>query len=187
MKSRFSEVLIPLAVLGLVLLAAPTAQAFPSSGDCMGCHSGFRSGSPSLHDYHTQHMNSCTDCHMSVGDTPKTNKSGNYGNYACNGCHLLEGLATKHGAANCGCHSGVIGASAGEQVLPYYYQGGRSTLVNTCRLDPNNGGEDFDGDGFGLDNDGDGAYDAGDPDCNGIVEVLAESWSTLKSLFETQR
>jgi hypothetical protein len=87
--------------------------------------------------------------------------------------------------SNClGCHSGVVGTSAGEQVLLYFYTGGRSSIVNPCRTNPENGGEDWDGDGFGLDNHGDGNYDAADSDCDGIVPLTVEDWSTLKTLFE---
>ncbi len=167
---------------------AVSAMAYPDFGGCRSCHSNFRSGSPSKHDLHVAKINSCTDCHTNIGDTPKTNKSGNYANYSCNGCHELAGLATHHvnsGITTCNtCHSSVIGTSAGEQVLPYFYTNGRSSLVNTCRRDAANGGEDLDGDGTGLDNDGDLAYDVDDSDCNGIVAVDLPNWSALKSRYD---
>jgi hypothetical protein len=175
-----------LVVLSLSLFAG-TAAAYPDFGGCSTCHGNFRSGSPSIHDRHTSVVNSCTDCHTSVGDTPKTNSSGNYATYSCNGCHPKGGLATHHvtaGITVCNnCHSGVIGTIAGENVLPYFYTNGRSGVVNTCRRNAANGGEDLDGDGTGLDNDGDGVYDVDDPDCAGIVPVNKSSWSTVKSRY----
>lgn len=175
-----------LAVLALALLAAP-AMAYSSFGQCKSCHNNFRSGSPSIHDRHTSVVNSCFDCHESAWNSPATNSSGNYANYSCNGCHPKAGLATHHvnaGQTVCNdCHDDVIGTLAGEQVLPYFYTEGRSSLVNTCRRNAANGGEDLDGDGFGLDNDGDLLYDVDDSDCNGIVPTERRSWSTEKSRY----
>ena len=139
-----------------------------------------------MHGLHQDFTNACQDCHQSSLSSPLfTNSSANYTDYSCNGCHLLEGLVTLHVAASasCGCHSGVVGTSIGEHVLPYFYQEGRSAIVNPCRLNPLNGGEDWDGDGFGLDNDGDGLYDAADSDCDGRVTVTGQDWTTLKVLF----
>ena len=157
----------------------------------MNCHSDFLDGNPSMHSLHQDFTNDCRDCHQSSLSTAlNTNNSANYSEYSCNGCHLIEGLVTLHvnaGATTCTtCHSGVVGLSPGEQVLPYYYTGGRSSIVNPCRLDPASGGEDWDGDGLGLDNDGDGLYDSADSDCEGRVPVSNEDWSTLKVLFGTE-
>ena len=118
---------------------------------------------------------------------PATNSSGNYAEYSCNGCHLLPGLATKHGESFCGpCHTAAIGTSEGEDVLPYFYVEGRSSIVNPCRVNAANGGEDWNGDGFGLDNDGDDVYDDNDADCAGIVPTQTQSWSLMKAMFGSE-
>jgi hypothetical protein len=43
-------------------------------------------------------------------------------------------------------------------------------------------GEDWDGDGIGLDNDGDDLYEANDPDCVGVA-VQESMWGAIKTLF----
>lgn len=171
-------------------LVAP-ASAYTNVSSCLNCHSDFLDGSPSAHSLHQDFTNSCRDCHQSSLSTGlQTGNSANYADYSCNGCHLIEGLVTRHvnqSVSICTqCHSELVGTSGGENVLPYYYQGGRSAIVNTCRINPEAGGEDWDGDGFGLDNDGDDLYDAADGDCEGIVPVSNEDWSTLKTLFGTE-
>lgn len=172
-----------------IALAAP-ASAYTNVSSCLNCHSDFLDGSPSAHSLHQDFTNDCRDCHQSSLSTGlQTNNSANYANYSCNGCHLIEGLVTKHvdeGFSTCGCHSDLVGTSGGENVLPYYYQGGRSAIVNTCRLNAAAGGEDWNEDGTGLDNDGDGLYDAADADCEGIVPVSSDDWGTLKTLFGTE-
>lgn len=186
MKSCQRESVVTLFVTAFFLLIAVDAMAWSDAGNCLqsGCHDTFRSGSPSVHSLHVDNMNSCGDCHLGgINDNIKTNESDNYGDYSCNGCHELEGLATKHGVSGCGCHSNVIGMSAGENVLPYFYTEGRSSVVNTCRLNAANGGEDWNEDGFGLDNDGDGSYDASDSDCEGIVTDDVQAWTVMKALF----
>ena len=175
-----------LAIAVILFTNTSPAFAWGSVDNCLqsGCHSGFRSGSPSVHDVHTSFVNSCLDCHTGSTSNPlSTNSSTNYPDHSCNGCHLVEGLATFHGQETCGCHSGSIGTSEGEDVLPYFYVENRSSIVNPCRLDSSNGGEDWNDDGQGLDNDGDGLYDANDPDCDGIVPNHDETWSMIKALF----
>ena len=185
MKQCARNLFVLFAAVAFVGIGAESAFGWGAVEECMGCHSGFRDGSPSLHSLHIDNINSCQDCHAaSVSDPLRTNESANYAEYSCNGCHEVEGLATVHGDSFCGpCHTGVIGTSEGENVLPYFYTEGRSSVVNTCRLDPANGGEDWDGDGQGLDNDGDGAYDAADSDCDGIVETDESTWTLMKALF----
>lgn len=176
-----------LAATALIVLPVGDAFAFGGVDSCMNCHTGFRDGSPSLHSLHTDVVNTCGDCHSgSFSDPLSTNSSNNYAEYSCNGCHEVAGLATKHGAQTCGgssCHDDVIGAAAGEDVLPYFYVEGRSGIVNPCRANAANGGEDLDGNGRGLDNDGDGLYDADDSDCDGIVPNHEQTWSVMKALF----
>jgi hypothetical protein len=174
-----------IVLAGLSLLVV-TAHAYPDFGGCKTCHSNFRSGSPSMHDLHVDVLG-CFDCHKSIGDTPETNSSGSNANYSCNGCHPKAGLATHHvnaGQTVCNdCHASVIGTYPGENFLAYNYQDGRTDLLNPCRLNPANGGEDLNGDGHGLDNDGDGLYDANDPDCDKIIPVEQEAWGTVKAIF----
>ena len=178
-----------LSLVVVLLLAFLGSDARPALGwgavtECVTCHTGFDFGFP-LHDLHAESTNDCQDCHFeSTTDELRTNESRNHPDHSCNGCHLVEGLAAAHGESICGpCHTALIGTSEGEDVLPYYYTGGRSSVVNPCRLDPDNGGEDWDLDGFGLDNDGDGLYDADDPDCAGIVDTEESTWSVMKALF----
>lgn len=176
-----------IAVSAMLVLSILPAAAYTSVSSCLNCHSDWQSGNPSPHDMHQDFTNSCRDCHAtSLSSALNTNSSANYANYGCNGCHLKAGLVTYHvntEASSCGCHNDVLGTSPGEQLLPYYYQSGRSSIVNTCRVNAQNGGEDWDGDGFGLDNDGDLDFDAADSDCEGIVPVTREDWGTLKALF----
>jgi hypothetical protein len=186
--------MVVIAVLGALTVTVGLATqvwAYPKfTSGCDTCHGGFRDGANNLHDMHRNNfVNSCTDCHMSVPDLPDINSSGNYPDYSCNGCHRLEGLVTYHVTQQGGdcspCHSNSQPATL-ESDLPFFYQQGRSGIVNPCRINSNNGGEDWDGDGRGLDNDGDGLYDADDPDCEGIIPVDDDSWSTLKYLFLDQ-
>lgn len=183
-RIRTSIVFSLLAVTALLVLPAGDAFGWTNVDNCLSCHSDFRDGDPSSHSLHIGVVNDCRDCHQSsISASLSTNNSENYAEYSCNGCHELAGLATVHGQENCGCHGGVIGQAAGEDVLPYFYTEGRSGLINTCRANAANGGEDLDGDGEGLDNDGDGLYDAADSDCDGIVPNDDQSWSVMKALF----
>lgn len=187
MRPGYGSLFVLTLTIALSAITPLPASAWTAVSNCLGCHTDFSDGSPSMHDLHATFTNDCRDCHQASFSTAlSTNNSANYPDYSCNGCHELAGLVTKHVAASasCGCHSGVVGTSAGEHVLPYFYTGGRSSIVNPCRTNPENGGEDWDGDGFGLDNDGDGNYDAADSDCDGIVPLTVEDWSTLKTLFE---
>lgn len=47
---------------------------------------------------------------------------------------------------------------------PYYLRADLN-LSDACVVAPIDGGEDYSGDGLGLDNDGDLLYDGNDPDC----------------------
>lgn len=178
-----------LVLVALLALGAAEANAYSTFTSCKtsGCHDTFRSGSPSVHSRHSSRI-SCDNCHSGSSRTPVyTNSSTNYANYSCNGCHDVRGLATFHAANTsngCGCHSGEIGTHPGENVLPYYYQAGRTSIVNPCRTNAANGGEDWDGDGSGLDNDGDGLRDANDPDCANIVQSWEATWGMVKAFFD---
>ena len=181
---RSSFVLVvAFAILGT---AAGSARGWQAASECLDCHIDLGFGT-NLHSLHVDYVDDCQDCHQaSTSDPILTNNSANHAEHSCNGCHQVAGLATVHGEVSCGttpCHGAIIGTAEGEDVLPYFYVAGRSSVVNPCRLDPDNGGEDWDLDGFGLDNDGDGLYDADDPDCAGIVDTQEATWSVMKALF----
>jgi hypothetical protein len=181
------------ALVGVALATvsgAGNALAFGTYGGGCGdssCHGDFRAGgSSSVHSMHVDFTNDCLDCHKSIGDDPETNSSGNYAEFSCNGCHRLEGLVRFHvskGGSCTPCHSNDQ-PQINESTPPHYYQQSRSAITNACRVNTANGGEDYDGDGRGLDNDGDGLYDGDDPDCEGQVSTVEETWGTLKVLFD---
>lgn len=171
------------------LLGASGAMAFPDPADCSSCHGGFRDGNPSLHDVHRDFIPDCFMCHKgSTGAGVAINDSGSFAGHSCNGCHQEAGLVRFHilqGESCSPCHSTNQPVVA-ESDLPFYYLEGRSDIVNPCRVNSANGGEDWTGDNAGLDNDGDGMRDAADPDCTAIIPTIEESWSTLKTLFESE-
>lgn len=182
--------IVLIAIVGAMLVAGMASQtwAFPAyTSGCndANCHGDFRVGDPSRHTMHQQFAD-CFDCHTSIGTPPDINSSGNYPDFSCNGCHQLEGLVRFHvsNGGDCSpCHSNSP-PEISENTVPYYYQEGRTSIQNPCRVLTENGGEDWDGDGAGLDNDGDGLYDGDDPDCAGEVSTVDETWSTLKVLFD---
>jgi len=184
--------------LGLALAAATFFLTQPQPGlsyetykdiGCTQCHGDFRSGTPNLHNVHRQQiMNNCDLCHnggSSFGDV-RTNASGVDGNLSCNGCHTGDGLRTKHAGLTApdnnmcsDCH-GAPGTPDPENVAPPFYARSDVNVKNPC-LATGTGGEDFTGDGKGLDNDGDGSYDQDDSDCGTAVEE--HPWGAIKSLF----
>ena len=180
-----------LAVLAAFTLAgASGALAFSSPGGCESCHGGFRDGNPSLHDVHRDFISDCYMCHRggSLGASMSIKDSDSFPGYSCNGCHQEAGTVRFHinEGENCSpCHA-TDQPIVAESDLPFYYLEGRSAIVNPCRVNSANGGEDWTGDNAGLDNDGDGLRDAADPDCTGIIPTVEESWSTLKTLFESE-
>lgn len=162
-----------LAMLAAVVVAlgAGTALANPSSSSCLGCHSGFVDRGD-LHDAHTAFINSCTYCHVSVGDTPPTGSSGQDENNGCSGCHSAGGTSQHHittAASGCGCHADPGDWPRGlESDTPPYYGTAATSLTDPC--DDN------------LDNDGDDLYDAADGDCT-QTPVRDSSWSVIKEAY----
>jgi hypothetical protein len=78
------------------------------------------------------------------------------------------------------CHPGAV-ETFETQMPPYYMLPG--VIVNEpCITIPAPPGEDYDGDGYGLDNDGDLLYDENDPDCG--VPVEETTWGRIKALYE---
>ena len=189
-----------LAALCVVFWSA-TATSYPVYRDttnapsCYSCHNGFFERGP-LHDgFHqgTSDMtNACRVCHTNTGDIPKTNSSGLDASHSCNGCHSGPGLRLHHAAAGApadsdglvcsDCHDSDPAPPYSEATLPAYYSRIDVNVKKTCTVASADGGEDWDGDGKGLDNDGDLAYEASDQDCTSTpVEPI--SWGAVKAIY----
>ena len=194
MQTMLSGVgMVVLGCLGGILGRVDAYSSYhPSNNDngCYQCHSGFASRG-ALHDMHvgnSQMTNNCDLCHQSVGDNPSTSQSA--AGVSCIGCHVAEGLRLHHinasapqdgaGRVCTACHSGD-GTPAAENVNPPYYARGDVAVKKPCIVDPGSGGEDWSGDGAGLDNDGDLAYDASDTDCATAIRDV--TWGTIKILY----
>jgi hypothetical protein len=134
----------------------------------------------------------CFVCHVTLGDNPSTSSSGADASHGCNGCHGGPGLRARHingGAPPDGngntCTSACHGSdppAPGETVLQAYYSRGDVSITAPCLTDPAQGGEDYDGSGKGLDNDGNLQYEADDTDCKSI-QVLEQTWGGLKAIY----
>lgn len=178
----------------LMLLIAPCALAlivaqgltFPAADGCRTCHPQFEGGFGSaLHDMHvgaTQMTSNCGLCHTVIGDIPDINESSD--GVSCTGCHIPNGLWEHHAVAGISCapcHT-TWPTPDPENTLPPYYGRDDVAISEPCLADAALGGEDYSGDGEGLDNDGDDLYDLNDPDCEAVqVEVL--TWGKVKTLY----
>jgi hypothetical protein len=189
---------IVLAALGVVMFSTSDTVAYNSynanEDNCFSCHPSFK-GRGALHDMHvgsSQMTNTCTLCHVSIGDNPSTSSSGTDPNHGCNGCHMGPGLRAHHinaGAPADGdgftctsaCHSSDP-TPPGEDTLPAYYSRGDVNVNDPCDATTGGPGEDYSGDGEGLDNDGDLVYDAADTDCGG-VQVEMMTWGQAKAIY----
>jgi len=178
-------------------LAYDSYRAFGADASCADCHPEFISKGP-LHDLHvgnSQMTNTCTLCHSGVGDIPKTWTSGS--GEGCRGCHGRDngpgftwgaGLRAHH--ANAGAPPDMNGQLCAachtdpppdpESTPPVYYLLSDVDVKDPC-VAALPDGEDYDGDGKGLDNDGDLTYDGNDADCmaSGIAGT-PPSFSALK-------
>lgn len=153
------------------------------AGDCSACHFNSRfptylassSGGSGLSPI------GCVGCHGRAEDNVAGNPEFGAGYGA--------GLRQRHqdaGITVCGdCHQDADPASytpVGENVLPPYYAtpgiNHAAMPTSACNDD---GSENFAGATQGLDNDGDGLYDAVDGDCATPAETW--TWGALKSLF----
>jgi len=178
------------------LLLPPTIslgyRSYSGTGEqnCFQCHGDFRSGTPDLHDVHVgsnQMTSNCDLCHgggSSFGDVRLGSSTANP-DLSCTGCHMPDGLWAKHasvtdpnGLACADCHD--PGTPLPEDTLPPYYSRNDVNVKDPCRRLPANGGEDWVGDGTGLDNDGDGVYDFEDEDCAGVSNQ-ERTWGSVKS------
>ena len=153
-----------------------------------------------LHDTHRNTMLSgnCTACHGSGSRTPvlmKSSASAAPFNTSCLGCHgRVEGTAgltgrglrahhERSGAASCfSCH----GESTASPVVPesvkpplYITNASHPNLPkDPCNPSPTFA-ENFAGTTLGLDNDGNGLYDAADPACTAAAPVINLNPATL--------
>ncbi len=162
----------------------PTAQE-----GCSECHSGFIGRGP-LHDMHVGNnnmTNTCLLCHTNTGDVPQTFTSGDPAGQGCRGCHGIDnGTALSWGAGlrlhhkNAGVPADINGNTCvdchtdppppPEGYLPTYYSRSDVNVKDPCDSQSADG-EDYSGDGAGLDNDGDLVYDESDPDCATATDV----------------
>lgn len=164
-------VLATLAAVWLVTLGPQESVAYPSTADCVGCHSGFPGFGPS-HAAHTAIVASCTYCHTVTGDVPATNSSGLDPENSCSGCHTKGGTAAHHvvtAASTCGCHSGDPAGM--ENTAPPYFGTAATALTDPCA--------------DGIDNDGDNVYDTDDSDCPG-TPVQDRAWSVIKEAYGSE-
>jgi hypothetical protein len=143
----------------------------------------------------------CLLCHWRepvAGDVVYTFQSGTEDGQGCRGCHGREsGSPGGWGAGMRRRHDALLGGICGdchafdpeppdESVLPFYYGLPGVAVGSPCATSPAQGGEDWNGDGRGLDNDGDGLYDADDPDCtlSSIGDGTGDSsWGRAKASY----
>ena len=164
------------------------SDANPGPRDnCAQCHPGFDNGlSISNAPSHALHLNvtlTCGLCHPTddFGSIPVSTSS-SFDGISCIGCHgraedqaagqvTGAGLRQRHtkiGIFCGGCHQDNDPATfttVGENVLPPYYSRADVNVKDPCLAASIDGGEDYSGNGRGLDNDGDLAYDGDDLDC----------------------
>lgn len=204
--SRFKPSLILLSVVLISIYAVPalTYDSYREGSaptNCSECHISFV-GRGALHDMHVGNQNmtgTCNLCHTQTGDIPKTWTSGNAEGEGCRGCHGVDngttfgwgaGLRLHHLNANAppdangdvcsDCHVSDPAPSP-ESTLPVYYSRNDVNVKLPCNSTAADG-EDWDGDGQGLDNDGDLAYDENDTDCGGQTSVAETLLSPPRAL-----
>jgi len=78
------------------------------------------------------------------------------------------------------CHPDPV--LLGEDSLPPYYTRADVNVKEPCDGLTSGPGEDYAGDGTGLDNDGDLLYDTNDPDC-GAVQIEIMTWGRAKTIY----
>ncbi len=171
-------------IVTVSVLWTTTATAYPmynGAPSCDDCHPGFIGGfGGPLHQMHLTIAFDCVMCHNAIGDNPPLSN--------CAGCHMGDGLQLHHTNAGappdqnglfCAtCHPSP--APPPENVAPPYYLTASSAVKDPCSSFPPPG-EDADGDGQGLDNDGDLLYDEQDPDC--ALATEPSTWGRIKALY----
>lgn len=187
---------IVIVALAALVIWLPHASAYERyNGGCQNCHGAFTDGtstkgsvfpSDNKHAMHRASSNMNTDCdlcHTSgdgrdpwIGSSDGTVDTPGMG---CIGCHEAAGLRAHHldaGVSTClTCHPSDPTPPA-ESVPPPYYGSVDTNADNSCNtVMAAEVNENWTvGDFVGLDNDGDGLYDANDPDCGtpGEVDML---------------
>lgn len=153
---------------------------FMVNSECYACHSSgprfpVRTGS-SLGDGSGNLVYACAGCHGRVGDASDPNASGTQGYDAGLRQHHRQAGVTICATCHTDADPGVF-TTVGENVLPPNYAspgaGFPDVPGDACNADPNLP-EDKVGSPKGLDNDGDGFYDADDPDCGASVSTPGE-------------
>ena len=182
------KLLAVLVVPCFLAMVTTVGYAFPDTAGCRTCHPNFQGGpGNATHDLHvgtTQMTNNCQLCHSSFFDAP-VDINNSLAGVSCTGCHIPNGLWEHHQVAGISCapcHTNWPTPDP-EGTLPLYYSRVDVAVSDPCETDPALGGEDWSGDGEGLDNDGDDLYEAADPDC-GSVSVEQSTWGAVKQLYE---
>lgn len=178
-------------VLGTVTPSAAYVR-YNGSPSCDDCHPGFVKRGPLHKDVHvgSQNMTSnCQLCHVSTGDNTELATSGV--GLGCIGCHDGPGLRAHHANANVppdangqrcvDCHAGDPAPAPENEVPPHYARA--DVRVNNPCGSTGPGGEDWNGDGIGLDNDGDLLVDDADGDC--VTPVEPSTWGRIKALYQS--
>jgi len=199
-----------LTLIGLLaaLVALPAGSWERYDDGCNDCHNYFSNPyvSPSGETYpgrlHYVHSNGsymdahCDLCHRS-GDSYNpwlrwSDGTGNVPGIGCVGCHgqLVGdqahgyGLILKHdlvGEGGCTqCHQNVP-TPVTEDTLPAYYGSPDTAVAAPCN-DDGGASEDWSGDGWGLDNDGDGLVDGEDEDCVTCIDEDGDGYGVPGSV-----
>ena len=193
MRKCLLAVAVCIGVLGLVAWLSE-AEAYERYNDgCQNCHGAFTDGTSlkgsvfpgdNKHDMHNDNAGMNADCNLChtqgdgrdpwIGSSDGTATNPGIG---CTGCHDGDGLRAHHAVNEitiCApCHPSDPPPPA-ENVTPTYYGTADCNVDQPCNTvaaaDVN---ENWTvGDFIGLDNDGDGLYDANDPDCGTPGQVL---------------
>ncbi len=179
------------ALIVVCAMGGGTAAAYETyKSGCDDCHGSFDSGLSrrgqtirfdSKHDMHRLGnggmQTTCQLCHIASNPDEgevfigRSLGTANNSGLGCTGCHSAPGLRAHHansGISSCAnCHRNDPAPDPENVARPYY--GTADTLVDgPCNADATESlNENWTvGDFIGLDNDGDGLYDADDPDCD---------------------
>lgn len=209
MRIRTSTMVLTITVVLASVWPAAAYDAYRMSGeaDCWECHTTFRNEG-ALHELHVgagQMTDTCRLCHTQNEDIPRIWTSGTTGGQGCRGCHGRDdgsqfgwGAGIRKHHANAGvaadsngefcvdCHTTDAPIPLGEDTLPVYYTRTDVNITDPCETSTGAGGEDYNGDGKGLDNDGDLDYDANDSNCGATAvsdAVILSAWGRVKTLY----